>query len=242
MLFYQPQVRLADRGLAACEALIRWRHPTRGVLAAATFLPALEAGVLAEPVGRWVIETACAQAAAWREIDPGFRVSVNLFAAQFRDGRLPRAILEALGSHGLTPDAIDLEITENIVLDRQQAVVRQLYELREAGFRLAFDAFGTGYASLNLLRSFPITHIKIDRSFTHAMHSSATDRAIVVSLTDLARQLGLKVIAEGVQSQDDCEFLASHGCDTGQGFYLGKPAPPDLFAEQFFSRPMALRA
>jgi EAL domain-containing protein (putative c-di-GMP-specific phosphodiesterase class I) len=198
--------------------------------------------VLAARVGRWVIEAACAQAAEWRALDPGFRVGVNLFAAQFRDGRLPQVILEALGNHGLTPDALDLEITENIVLDRQQAVVRQLYELREAGFRLAFDDFGTGYASLNLLRSFPITHIKIDKSFTRAIHSSATDQAIVVSLIDLALQLGLKVVAEGIQSQDDYEFLASHGCDMGQGFYFGKPAPPDLFAEQFLTRPTALRA
>lgn len=241
MLFYQPQVRLADHALSGGEALIRWRHPKRGVLAAATFLPALEAGVLAEPVGRWVIDAACAQAAEWRAIDPNFRISVNLFAAQFRDGMLPRIILETLANHGLTPDAIDLEITEKIVLDRQQAVVRQLYELREAGFRLAFDDFGTGYASLNLLRSFPITHIKIDKGFTHAMHSSTTDQTIVVSLIDLARQLGLKVIAEGIQSQDDCQFLTSHGCDTGQGFYFGKPVPPDLFAEQF-TRPMVLRA
>ncbi len=241
-LFYQPQVQLADRELVSAEALIRWRHPERGVLAPAAFLPGLENGVLAEPVGRWVIETACAQAAQWREIDPGFRVGVNLFAVQFRDGRLPQVIFEALGKHRLTPDALDLEITENIVLDREQAVIRQLYELREAGFHLAFDDFGTGYASLNLLRSFPITHIKIDKNFTREMHNSAKDQAIVVSLIDLARQLGLKVVAEGIQSQDDCEFLTQHRCDQGQGFYFGKPAPPELFEEQFFARRTALQA
>lgn len=242
MLFYQPQMRLPGHELASAEALIRWCHPARGVLTAATFLSALESGVLAEPVGRWVIETACARAAEWRKVDPGFRIAVNLFAAQFREGRLPQIILDTLGKHGLTPDALDLEITENIVLDRQQAVVRQLYELREAGFRLAFDDFGTGYASLNLLRSFPITHIKIDKNFTGAMHSSVKDHAIVVSLIGLAKQLGLEVVAEGIQSQDDCEFLASHGCDKGQGFYFGKPMHHDLFAEQFFARRTVLRA
>lgn len=241
-LVYQPQVRLPGGELASAEALLRWRHPKRGVLAPATFLTALESGVLAEPVGCWIVEAACAQAAEWRKIEPGFHIGVNLFAAQFRDGRLPQVILEALGRHGLTSDALDLEITENIVLDRQQAVVRQLFELREAGFRLAFDDFGTGYASLNLLRSFPITHIKIHRNFTSAMHNSPKDQAIVVSLMELARRLGLEVVAEGIQNHDDCAFLASHGCDRGQGFYFGKPVPPELFAEQFFARGAALRA
>jgi len=234
-LVYQPQVRLPGGELASAEALLRWRHPKRGVLAPAAFLSALESGVLAEPVGRWIIETACAQASVWRSVDPGFRIGVNLFAAQFRDGRLPQVLLEALARHGLASDALELEITENIVLDRQQAVVRQLFELREAGFRLAFDDFGTGYASLNLLRSFPITHIKIHRNFTCAMHSSPKDRAIVVSLIELARRLGLEVVAEGIQNHDDSAFLACHGCDKGQGYYFGKPVPSRLFTEQFFT-------
>jgi len=126
-LVYQPQVRLPGGELASAEALLRWRHPKRGVLAPAAFLSALESGVLAEPVGRWIIETACAQASAWRMVDPSFRIGVNLFAAQFRDGRLPQVLLEALSRHGLASDALELEITENIVLDRQQAVVRQLF-------------------------------------------------------------------------------------------------------------------
>jgi diguanylate cyclase (GGDEF)-like protein/PAS domain S-box-containing protein len=239
-LFYQPLLLLADRSLDGAEALIRWRHPERGVLAPAAFLPALESGVLAEPVGRWVIETACAQIAEWRALAPDLSVSVNLFAAQFRDGQLPRSVLEALAVHGLPASAIELEITENVVLDRDQSVIRQLFELREAGFRLAFDDFGTGYASLNLLRSFPITNIKIDKSFTRVMTTSPKEQAIVLSLIDLAHELGLDVVAEGIESRDDLEFLLKHGCEKGQGFYLGKPAPPEVFEEQFFTASRAV--
>jgi EAL domain-containing protein (putative c-di-GMP-specific phosphodiesterase class I) len=207
------------------------------VLAPAAFLSAIESGVLAEPVGKWVIETACAQLAAWRKVQPEFCMGVNLFAAQFRDGQLPRTILEALAGHGLPSSALELEITENIVLDREQAVIRQLFELRESGFRLAFDDFGTGYASLNLLRSFPISEIKIDKSFTRVMTTSPKEQAIVRSLIDLAGELGLGVVAEGVESRDDAEFLLAHGCERGQGFFLGKPAPPEVFEDQFLLRP-----
>jgi diguanylate cyclase (GGDEF)-like protein/PAS domain S-box-containing protein len=239
-LFYQPVMRLADRSLIGAEALLRWRHPERGVLAPAAFLPAIESGVLAEPVGRWVIETACAQLSEWHAARPDFRIGVNLFAAQFRDGQLPKTILQVLADHGLPVHALELEITENIVLDREQSVIRQLFELREAGFRLAFDDFGTGYASLNLLRSFPITDIKIDKSFTRVMTTSPKDQAIVLSLINLAGELGLDVVAEGIESRDDLEFLVANGCGKGQGFYLGKPAPPEVFEEQFLSSARAV--
>lgn len=241
-LFYQPLIRLADQEVIGAEALIRWRHPERGVLAPAAFLPAIEAGSLAEPVGKWVIEEACKQAAEWRRLMPGMVISVNLFAAQFRDGQLPRSLVEMLAAHGLAMEAIELEITENVVLDRQQAVVRQLFELREAGFRLAFDDFGTGYASLNLLRSFPITDIKIDKSFTRVMTTSPKEQAIVLSLIDLARELGLEVVAEGIESRDDCEFLIANGCEKGQGFYFGRPVPADVFEDQFLISRAALSA
>lgn len=233
ILFYQPQMWLADNRLAGAEALIRWCHPVRGLLAPAAFLPALEAGAMAECVGRWILDTACAQAAEWREREPDFRMSVNLFAAQFRDGLLPQMVADALRQHCLPHDAIELEITENTILDRQEEVFAQLSTLRSAGLSLAFDDFGTGYASLNLLRNFPVTHIKIDKSFTQAIHSSQKDEAIVLSLIDLGRQLGLKVIAEGIETRRDRDFLRAHGCERGQGYFFGKPAPAALFEEQF---------
>lgn len=233
VLFYQPQVRLADGKLAGAEALIRWKHPVRGLLAPAAFLPALESGVLAEATGKWVLETACAQAAAWRAIRPDFCISVNLFAAQFRSGTLPNLVLAALATHGLPPEALELEITENIMLDQQDTVLNQLQELRAHGVMLSFDDFGTGFASLNLLRDYPVTRIKIDKSFTQVVQTSPRDRAIVVSLIDLARQLGLGVVAEGVENAENGDFLRSLGCEKGQGFYFGRPVPAAVFAEQF---------
>ncbi|MBO9602020.1 MAG: EAL domain-containing protein [Novosphingobium sp.] len=233
VLFYQPQVNLADLSLAGAEALIRWRHPTRGLLAPMAFLPALESGVLAAPVGQWILETACAQAAEWRKLVPDFRLSVNLFAAQFRDGALPQLASDTLAGYSLPPGAIEFEITENIILDRQDAVLAQLDDLRDGGFSLSFDDFGTGYASLNLLRNFPVSAIKIDKSFIQVMNSSPKDRAIVLSLIDLARQLGLQVVAEGVESARDRDFLAAQACDKGQGYLFGMPVPAALFEEQF---------
>lgn len=233
VLFYQPQIRLAEGKLAGAEALIRWKHSVRGLLAPAAFLPALESGVLAEPTGTWVLQTACAQAAAWRAIQPDFRISVNLFSAQFRSGALPGLVLEVLAAHGLPPEALELEITENIMLDQQDTVLSQLKELRAHGVMLSFDDFGMGFASLNLLRDYPVTHIKIDKSFTQVVQTSPKDRAIVVSLIDLARQLGLGVVAEGVENAETGDFLRSLGCEKGQGYHFGRPVPAAVFSEQF---------
>ena len=233
VLFYQPQVRLHDGALTGAEALIRWKHPVRGLLSPAAFLPALEAGVLADPVGRWVLDRACAQAAIWRAVLPEFRMSVNLSGAQFRSGDLPRQVADSLDVHGLAAEAIELEITENIILDQQERVLVQLRQLRAIGVALSFDDFGTGFASLNLLRTFPVTQIKIDKSFTQAIEASPKDQVIVAGLIDMARQLGLSVVAEGVERAADVGFLAAHGCDKGQGFLFGKAVPAVVFEERF---------
>ena len=242
VLFYQPQFRITDNALVGAEALIRWRHPVRGLLAPAAFLSAVEAGGLAEPVGRWVLETGCAQAAAWRETHPDFWVSVNLFAAQFRTENLPELVRKTLAIYKAPASALELEITENIILDQQDRILKQLKELRQIGVMLSFDDFGTGYASLNLLRIFPITHIKIDKSFVQAMRFSPKDQAIVVSVIDLARKLGLKVVAEGIETREDWDFLRTRACERGQGYFLGKPVPPALFAEQFLTDGAAARS
>jgi EAL domain-containing protein (putative c-di-GMP-specific phosphodiesterase class I) len=231
VLFYQPQVRLEDERLTGAEALIRWKHPTRGLLPPAAFLPALEAGVLAEPVGQWVMDAACAQAVLWRERLPDFGMSVNLFAAQFRKGDLPDLVAEVLARHRLPPEALELEITENIMLDQQERVLAQLEQLRRLGVALSFDDFGTGFASLTMLRTFPVTQIKIDKSFTQLMETSAKDRVIVTGLIDMARRLDLHVVAEGIETQASADFLGAHGCHKGQGYLFGKPVPAALFAE-----------
>lgn len=233
VLFYQPQMRLSDGALVGAEALIRWKHPERGLLAPAAFLPALENGTLAARVGTWVIRTACAQAAIWRRLHPDFRMSVNLFGAQFRTDSLVQIVRGALDANGLPPDALELEITENILLDQQEIVLSQLRELRAIGVELSFDDFGTGFASLNLLKTYPVTLIKIDKGFTQTVHNSPQDRAIVLSILDLAQKLGLAVVAEGVETEEDCAFLRQHGCQKGQGYYFGKPVPPDIFVELF---------
>lgn len=242
-LFYQPQIRLADGALVGAEALIRWKHPERGLLLPAAFLPALDTSVLAEPVGQWVLETACAQTAEWRQTEPAFRMSVNLSAAQFRSSELERQVRDALDRNGLSADALELEITENILLHRQDGILKQLENIRALGVGLSFDDFGTGFASLNLLRNYPVNHIKIDKSFTKLVRSSPRDRVIVVGLIEMARHLDIGVVAEGVESAEDAEFLRAQGCDEAQGYYFGEPAPPAIFADRYLgTTPYASRA
>ena len=229
-LYYQPQVRVADGTLTGAEALLRWNHPERGVLLPAAFLPALEASSLAAVLGNWIIDTACRQAAEWRdELTPDFRMSVNLFAAQFRCGRLRSIVNEAMDRYALPGSAIELEITETTVLD-DEALYRPLLEgLSEDGVQLAFDDFGTGFASLSMLARYPLTHLKIDKSFIQKAFSSDRDRAIVEAITALAHELALEVIAEGVESRRYLDFCKEIGCDEAQGFFLGRPVPAVQF-------------
>ncbi len=232
-LHYQPQIRLSDGALVGAEALIRWQHPRRHLLQPAAFLPALESGPLAATAGAWILDMACAQAALWRRHRPGFRIGVNLFAAQFRADDLAGTVAQALTRHSLPAEALELEITENIVLDQVDLVLPQLRAIRALGVALAFDDFGTGYASLNLLKTYPITHIKIDKSFIQSMQESTHDRAIVTSLIDLSHQLDLQVIAEGVENEAQQAFLRGCGCEEGQGYVFGAPMSAALFEEKF---------
>jgi len=234
LLFYQPQVRLEDGALLGAEALIRWLHPTRGLLLPAVFLPTLEGGPLAATVGSWVLDEACAQAARWRRNGASeFRVGVNLFEAQFRVGNLVDEVISTLSRHGLPPDALEIEITENIVLDHDEAVLATLDRLRRHGVGIAVDDFGTGYASLSLLKRYPLTRIKIDRSFVQGMLDSPQDTAVIRAVIDMANSFGLRTIAEGIEQQKQQAALLYHGCKEGQGYLFGKPMPPSQFAEAF---------
>lgn len=247
LLFYQPQVRLTDGALTGAEALIRWLHPQRGLLAPAAFLPALERGPLAATVGSWVLDEACAQAAFWRRSGAEtFRIGVNLFAAQFRVGDLATEVIDALDRHGLPPDALELEITENIALDLDEIVLERLGRLRAHGVGLAVDDFGTGFASLSLLKSYPLTRIKIDRSFVTGMLTSGKDASVVRAILDIARAFDLETIAEGIEEEAERDDLLRQGCREGQGYLFGKPMPASLFAEAFgiapgFHRPVVRR-
>lgn len=226
LLFYQPQVRLSDGAVIGAEALIRWLHPSRGLLAPAAFLPALEACTLAPQVGRWVIAEGCAQAARWRRQGAAdFRVAVNLFAAQLRTGDLPGQVEEALGRHGLPPEALELEITENIVLSGHSTAVDALSRLRQMGVRIAFDDFGTGYASLSMLTRCPVTCIKIDRSFVNSMLWAPREAAVIAAILEMGRALDMDVIAEGIETEDERAYLADRHCPEGQGYLFGRPVP-----------------
>lgn len=234
VLFYQPQIRLADGVLTGAEALLRWQHPQRGLLSPAAFLPALEGGPLAAVVGFWVLDEACAQAARWRRNGAeGFRIGVNLFGAQFRVNDLVEEVVVALRRHGLPPEALELEITENIVLDNDDLVLDALQRLRHLGVGIAFDDFGTGYASLSLLKRYPLSRIKIDRSFVQSLLESERDAAVVRAILDLSRNFGFETIAEGVENAPQLERLLDFGCEEGQGYLFGRPIAAEDFTDVF---------
>ena len=228
-LFYQPQVSISDGRLAGAEALLRWQHPTRGLLSPHAFLAGLETSMVAEEVGEWIIETAMAQAAAWRQRWPAFTMAVNLFGAQFRDGHLATKVLAALQRHRLPPGAIELEITENIILRHDDTMMKPLRQLRDHGVRIAFDDFGTGYASLSMLKRYPLTKLKIDRSFTTDLDGGEIGGAIVNAIISMARSLSLDVIAEGVETRWQADLLRAAGCDLAQGYLYGVPEDAATF-------------
>ena len=235
-LYFQPQVRLVDNAVVGAEALLRWRHPERGILGPGAFIEILAASPIAREVGNWVLRTACEKAAAWRARSlPSLRIGVNLFPAQFHGGALVRDIEVALLQTGLPPEALELEITENIALDHNEATLASLRVLREKGVNLAFDDFGTGYASLSNLTRYPLSRIKIDQIFVRKLPDDAKDAAIVRSLIAMAHHLGLKVIAEGVETSAQAAFLRAERCEEGQGFLYAKPLPVAEFEK--FLRP-----
>jgi diguanylate cyclase (GGDEF)-like protein/PAS domain S-box-containing protein len=231
-LFYQPQVRLADGAVIGVEALLRWHHPERGLLEPHAFHEVLSDSALAVDVGRWVLSTACVQAAAWRR--DGFRFSrmaVNLFPKQLRHPSLIEDVEIALRNSGLAAEFLELEITEDIALNHEEAA-KPLAQLRGQGVKLAFDDFGTGFASLRYLTLFPVSRIKIDRAFVKGVADDPKSAAIVRSLLSMARSLGLAVIAEGVETHAQAAFLRNEECDEAQGYLYGRPQSPADFAIQ----------
>jgi EAL domain-containing protein (putative c-di-GMP-specific phosphodiesterase class I) len=233
VLYFQPQIRASDGAVVGAEALLRWRHPQRGILAPGAFIDALAESPIALGLGRWIIHTACASAARWRAMGLPIRVGVNLFPAQFHDGTLLKDVEAALLQSGLPPAALELEITENVALGQDETMLAQLRTLRAKGIDLAFDDFGTGYASLSYLARYPLTRIKIDQSFMRKITGKSTlqDTAIVRSLIIMAHNLGLQVIAEGVETPDQAAFLRAEKCEELQGFLYAPPLPIQEFEE-----------
>jgi predicted signal transduction protein with EAL and GGDEF domain len=241
-LYFQPQVRLADAAIVGAEALLRWRHPERGILAPGAFIEALAENSIAPDVGRWIIHTACKKASAWRAMGLSLcRIGINLFPPQFHGGAILKDIDDALRETGLPAEAIELEITENIALNYEDAA-DALQKLHEKGVNIAFDDFGTGYASLSYLTRFPLSRIKIDRSFVRKIIGDADAAAIVRSLIAMAHNLGLEVIAEGVETDAQAAFLLNEQCEEAQGFLYAKPLPAAEFERYLRIGHLAIKA
>jgi diguanylate cyclase (GGDEF)-like protein len=227
-LFFQPQLRASDSAVVGAEVLLRWRHPERGILAPGVFIGALGESPVVLEVGRWILREACAQAAAWQLAGlPPIRIGVNLFSAQFHAETLVDDVEAALRDSGLPAEALEIEITENIALGEQEESMEVLRKLRARGVKLAFDDFGTGYASLSYLARYPLTRLKIDQSFVRKIAGAYTmaDTAIVRSIIVMAHNLGLEVIAEGVETAAQAAFLRAERCEELQGYLFAKPLP-----------------
>lgn len=234
-LFYQPQVATGTGKAVGAEALIRWNHPTRGLLTPASFIDVLSEKQSAPEIGAWILRTACLQAASWQTLAPGIRVGVNLFQAQFRDGRLPVVVKEILNETRLPAAALELEIVENILLRNDDATRGLLEDLRQIGVGLAFDDYGTGYASLSLLKLYPVTRLKIDRSFIRDVTTDPEDAAVVRAIIYLGRSFGMEVIAEGVETEEQYAFLKEESCGEVQGYLFGKPVSATEFEALFLN-------
>ncbi|WP_407188544.1 EAL domain-containing protein [Bradyrhizobium centrosematis] len=234
-LFYQPQVRLIDGSLVGAEALIRWRHPVRGYVAPGEFMPVVNTSELSERIANWVMETACRQARAWELFGRNVRVAINLSPSQLQSGDLADSVAALLERSGLTPSLLEIEVTEDILLQDERRVLAIFKRIQELGVRVLFDDFGTGYASLSYLKKFPLDGLKIDRSFVFGLLANSEDAAIVSSTIGLSKQLGLTVVAEGIENKATADFLVSMGCEEGQGYFFGRPMPAEAFEKQFLA-------
>ena len=224
-LFYQPQFSANEEHIVGVEALVRWRHPTRGLVSPATFIPLAEETGLIVPLGDWVLEEACRQAAVWQAERRPLRVSVNVAARQLQRPDFAHYVAQTLAQAGLSPCWLDLELTESVLIENAVQARGTLRALRAQGLRVSVDDSGTGYSSLSYLRLFPLDVLKIDRAFVRDLTRDAADQAVVRALIDLAHGLNLEVVAEGVETSDQRDCLSALGCDVFQGFLFSAPVP-----------------
>jgi diguanylate cyclase (GGDEF)-like protein len=225
-LLYQPQIDVRTNDIVGVEALVRWRHPERGIISPTEFIPLAEETGLIVPIGEWVIRTACNQARAWQRLaHRSVRMAVNLSAKQFKDENLTQIVVSALHDTGLDPKLLELELTEGTLMDDARATMSTLEQLRGIGVYLSIDDFGTGYSSMSYLKRFDVRALKIDKSFISGLPQDSENAAITRAIIAMAHGLKMVVVAEGVETDEQLELLQQYGCDLVQGFYLGHPSP-----------------
>jgi len=224
---YQPVVALGSGRLTGVEALVRWQHPTRGLVPPAVFIPLAEQSELIVPLGRWVLQAACRQLHQWQQagLADGLEVNVNVSVRQLKEPAFVATVAEVLQQTGVEPDRLILELTESLLMENLDAVLEVLHQLRALGVRLAIDDFGTGYSSLAYLVKLPVQVLKIDRSFITRLHEDANNFTLVRSILRLAADLRLQTVAEGIEAVEQAEELRRLGCHKGQGYWFSRPLP-----------------
>jgi len=232
-LVYQPQMDIVSGKIIGLEALLRWQHPTLGLVLPDKFIRIAENCGLIVPIGEWVLRTACSQARKWQDEGiPAVPVAVNVSAVQFRQEDFCELIRRVLHDTGLAPQYLELELTESLLLANADLMLSVVQELKAMGVTLAIDDFGTGYSSFSYLRQFRVSKLKIDRVFIRDVAVSPDDAAITTAIISMAKSLRLKVIAEGVEDEAQMSFLRAHQCDEIQGYYFSKPLAVDKVAEK----------
>jgi len=233
-VYYQPQLNVSSGRVEGCEALIRWCHPEHGYISPAKFIPLAEDTGLIVEIGHWVLESACAQAKRWLEMDLGMKyISINLSSVQFNQPNLIDSIKNILASTGLAPHQLELEVTETALMQDAESAIATLGEIKDLGIRTAIDDFGTGYSSLSYLKELPIDTLKIDNCFVRGATHDPKNQAILQSTIELAHRLNLKVVAEGVENESEQALLTQYECDYLQGFWVGRPMAADAITKKF---------
>ena len=234
VLYYQPKIDLKTFHIVGAEALLRWQHPEIGLVPPGDFITVAEETGLIVPIGEWVLRTACQQIQQWEQTKTmSIRVSVNLSGRQFHNTDLSRTINQIIEETAINPAMLELELTESILMKEGDSSVHVLNEFKKMGLSVSVDDFGTGYSSLNYLKRLPLDILKIDRSFVEDIEINSDDTTIIKTIIAMAHNLNLKVIAEGVETMEQMDFLIKHGCEEAQGYLFSKPLPADEFEQLF---------